>query len=74
MLAWDIHEREDEPEMANVLKNLVVLQKLAQRDIDNTSMIQMNQVFANPGKEEVTYPVIYPLAVKEIVEIYNAHA
>ncbi len=74
MLAWDVHEREDKPEMANVLKNLVVLQKLAQRDLDNTNMIQMNQVFANPSKEEVTYPLIYPLTVNEIVEIYNAHA
>ena len=55
--------------MADVLKNLVVLQKLAQRDLDNTNMIQMNQVFANPSKEEVTYPLIYPLSVKEIVEI-----
>jgi hypothetical protein len=60
--------------MANVLKTLVVLQKLAQRDLDNTNMIQMNQVFANYSKEEVTYPLIYPLAVEEIVEIYNAHA
>ncbi len=74
MLAWDIHEREDKPEMANVLKNLVVLQKIAQRDLDNTNMIKTNQVFANPSKEEVTHPLIYPLAVKEIVEIYNAHA
>jgi hypothetical protein len=74
MLACNIHEREDKPEMANVLKNLAVLQKLAQRDLDNTKMIQMNQVFANPSKEEVTCPLIYPLAVKEIVEIYNAHA
>ncbi len=56
MFAWDIHEREEEPEMADVLKNLVVLQKLAQRDLDNTNMIQMNQVFTNPNKEEVTYP------------------
>jgi hypothetical protein len=60
--------------MANVLKNLVVLQKLALRDLDNTNMIQMNQLFANPSKEEVPYPLIYPLEVKEIVEIYNAHA
>ena len=74
MLAWEAHEREDEPEMANVLKNLVVLQKLAQRDLDNTNTIQMNQEFANPSKEEVTFPWIYPLTVKEIVEIYNAHA
>ena len=29
MLAWEAHEREDEPEMADVLKNLVVPQKLA---------------------------------------------
>jgi hypothetical protein len=42
--------------MANVLKNLVVLQKLAQRDLDNSNMIQMNQVFANPSKEAVTFP------------------
>ncbi len=45
MHAWDIHEREGKPEMANVLKNLVVPQKAAQK---------MNQVFANPNKEEVT--------------------
>jgi hypothetical protein len=30
MLAWDAHEREDEPEMADELKNLVVPQKLVQ--------------------------------------------
>ncbi len=30
MLAWEVHEREDEPEMADVLKNLVMPQKLAQ--------------------------------------------
>ncbi len=56
MLAWNVHEREGKPEMANVLKNLVVLQKLAQRDLDDTIMIQMNQVFANPSTEKVTYP------------------
>ena len=56
MLAWDIHEREGKPEMADVLKNLVVTQKLAQKDLDNTNMIQSNQVVANPSKEEVTNP------------------
>jgi hypothetical protein len=34
-------------------------------------MIQSNQVFANPSKEEVT---IYPLTVKEIADAYLAHA
>ena len=29
MLAWEAHEREDEPEMADVLNNLVMSQKLA---------------------------------------------
>ena len=42
--------------MASVLKNLVLPQKLVQRDREDTNMIQMNQVFANPSKEEVTYP------------------
>ncbi len=56
MLAWDVYEGKGEPEMANVLTNLVVLQKLAQRDLHDTNIIQMNQVFANPSKEEVTYP------------------
>jgi hypothetical protein len=46
--------------MANVLKNLVVLQKPAQKDLDNTKMIQSNQVFANPSKEEVTNPKYTP--------------
>ena len=31
MLAWEAHEREDKPEMADVLKNLVVPQKLAHK-------------------------------------------
>ncbi len=43
-------KKDDKPDMADVLKNLAVLQKLAQRDLDNTNMIQMNQVFANPSK------------------------
>ncbi len=61
MLAWDVHEREDKPEMADVLKNLVMLQKLAQKDLDNTNMIQSNyQVFTNPSKEEVTNPKYTP--------------
>ena len=60
MLAWEVHEREDEPEMADVLKNLAVLQKLAQKDLDDTNMIQSNQVFANPSKEEVTNPKYTP--------------
>ncbi len=34
----------------------------------------MNQVVANPSKEEVTNPKIYPLTVKEFVDAYNAHA
>jgi hypothetical protein len=38
----------------NVLKNLVVPQKLAQNDLEETNMIQMNQVLSNPSKEEVT--------------------
>ena len=36
----------------------------AQKDIDDTNMIQMNQVFANHSKEEA----INPLTMKEIVE------
>jgi hypothetical protein len=74
MLACDVHEKEGKPKMADVLKNLVVPQKLAQKDQDNTNMIQSNQVFASPSKEEVTNPKIYPLTVKEIVDAYNAHA
>ncbi len=60
MLAWDVHEKEDEPEMADVLKNLVVPQKPAQKDLDDTNMIRSNQVFANPSKEEVTNPKYNP--------------
>jgi hypothetical protein len=60
--------------MVDVLKHLVVPQKLAQIDLDDTNTIQMNQVITNPSKEEVTNPKIYPLTVKEIVETYNAHA
>ena len=60
--------------MADVLKNLVKPQKLAQIDLDDTNMIQSNQVFTNPSKEEVTNPNIYPLTMKEIVDAYIAHA
>jgi hypothetical protein len=60
MLAYDVLEREDEPEMANVLTNLAVPQKLAQKDIDNTNIIQSNQDAANPSKEEVTNPKYTP--------------
>ena len=60
MLTWDVNERGGKPEIADVLKNLVILQKLAQRDLDNTNMIQLNQVFANPSKEEVTNPKYIP--------------
>ena len=60
--------------MADVLKYLVVSQKPAQKDLDDTNMIQSNQVFTTPSKEEVTNPRIFPLTVKAIVEIYNAHA
>jgi hypothetical protein len=34
--------------------------KASQRDLDNTNMIQMNQVFANPSKEEVKDPKYTP--------------
>jgi hypothetical protein len=63
MLAWDVHEREGKPEMADVLKNLVVPQKLAQKDLDDTNMIQSNQVFSNHSKEKVPNLKIYPLTV-----------
>jgi hypothetical protein len=46
--------------MANVFKDLVVLQKLSQKDLDNTNMIQSNQVLTNPSKEEVTNPKYTP--------------
>jgi hypothetical protein len=46
--------------MADVLKNLVVPQKPAQKDLDDTNMIRSNQVFANPSKEEVTNPKYNP--------------
>ena len=49
--------------MADVLKNLVVPQKLAQKDLDDTNMIQSNQVFSNHSKEKVPNPKIYPLTV-----------
>ena len=60
--------------MADVLKNLVLPQNLAQIDLEDTNRIQLNQVFTNPSKEEVTNPKIYLLTVKEIVDAYNAHA
>jgi hypothetical protein len=47
--------------MTDVLKSLVVLQKLAQRDLGDTNRIQLNQVFANPSKEKVTNPLTLPL-------------
>ena len=40
--------------MADALKDLVMPQKPAQKDLDNTNMIQPNQVFTSPSKEEVT--------------------
>jgi hypothetical protein len=40
--------------------------KLAQIDLDNTNMIQLNQVFTNPSKEEAIIPKIYPLTVKRL--------
>jgi hypothetical protein len=46
--------------MANVLKKLVVPQKLAQKDLEDTNMIQSNQVFAKPSKEEVTHSKYTP--------------
>jgi hypothetical protein len=49
--------------MADVLKNLVVPQKLAQKDLDDTNMIQSNQVFSNHSKEKVPNLKIYPLTV-----------
>ena len=42
--------------MANILKILVVPQKLAQRGSDDTNRIQLNQVFTDPSKEEVANP------------------
>ncbi len=74
MLAWDFHEREDEPEMANVLKNLVVPQKLApirprwyKHDSIESSIHKSQQGGGNK-------PHIYPLAVKEIADAYHAQA
>jgi hypothetical protein len=58
--------------MADVLKDLVVQQKLAQQDLDDTNMIQSNQVFSNSSKEEVNKSQIYPLTVKEIADAYHA--
>ncbi len=73
MLAWDFHEREDKPEMANVLKNLVVPQKLAQirprrykHDSIESSIHKSQQGGGNK-------PQIYPLT-KEIADAYHAHA
>jgi hypothetical protein len=60
MLEWDVQERTDKPEMADILKYLVVPQKPAQKDLDDTNVIQSNQVFANPSKEEVTNPKYTP--------------
>ena len=61
MLAWEAHEREDKPEMADVLKKkLVVPQKLAHIDLDDINMIHLNQVVVNPSKEEVTNPKCTP--------------
>ncbi len=73
MLAWEAHEREDEPEMADVLKNLVVPQKLAQirpRQYKHDSIessIHKSQQGGNKSQ-------IYPLTVKETADAYHAHA
>jgi hypothetical protein len=74
MLAWDIHDREDEPEMANVLKNWVLPQKLAQirprqykHDSIESSIRKSQQGGGNKSQ-------IYPLTVKEIADAYRAHA
>ncbi len=73
MLAWDIHEREDKPEMANVVKNLVVPQKLAQirprrykHDSIESSIHKSQQGGGNK-------PQIYLFTVKEIADAYHAH-
>ena len=60
MLAWDVHERDGKPEMADVLKNLAVPQKLAQRDLEDTNRVQLNQVFTNPSKEQDQTPKYTP--------------
>ncbi len=60
--------------MADVLIYLVLPQKLAQIEPANTNKIQLNEVFTNPSKEEITNPKIYPSTVKDIVNAYNAHA
>ncbi len=73
MLAWDVHEREDKPEMANVLKNLVVPQKLAQiwprrykHDSIESSIRKSQQGGGNKSQ-------IYPLTVKETAQMPTMH-
>jgi hypothetical protein len=64
MLACDVHEREDEPEMADVLKNLVVPQKLAQirpRQYKHDSIESNSRKSQQGGGNK---PQIYPLTVK----------
>jgi hypothetical protein len=74
MLARDVHEREDKSEMADVLKNLVVPQKLAQirprqykHDSIESSICKSQQGGGNK-------PQIYPLTVKETADAHHAHA
>ncbi len=46
--------------MADVLKKLVVQKKASTIGLDDINMIQSNEVFANPSKEEVTNPKYTP--------------
>ena len=73
MLAWEAHEREDKPEMADVLKNLVVPQKLAHirpRQYKHGSIEPSSHKSQQGGGNKSQ---IYPLTVKESVDAYSAH-
>jgi hypothetical protein len=69
-----VHEREDKPEMADVLKNLVVSQKLAHIRPRGHKLgsIEPGSRKSQQGGGNKTQ--IYPLtAVKETADAYHAH-
>ncbi len=74
MLAWDVHEREDEPKMADVLKKIGPATKAStirprryKHDSIKSSIRKSQQGGGNKSR-------IYHLTVKEIANAYHAHA
>ncbi len=60
--------------MANVLKNLVMPQKLAQIRPRRYKHDSIESSIRKSQEEGGNKPQIYPLTVKEIADAYHAHA